>query len=174
MCTERRCAGFTLVELIVAIVIVGISIAAVASVFVVTTQHSADPMARQQAQLIAEAYLDEILLKRFWDPDTNTVCPPAEGARSDYDNVCDYHSGGPQAAADQFGNVIAGYTVQVTVVRDNLFNLNSLGNGPAGNEIRLLRVDVAVTGPNNVVAELSGYRTNYECNAPADPGCKPL
>jgi MSHA pilin protein MshD len=171
MCTEprRRCAGFTLVELIVAIVIVGIAIAAVTSVFVVTTQHSADPMARQQAQLIAEAYLDEILLQRFWDPDTNTVCPAPEATRSAYDNVCDYHNAAAQPAADQFGNLIAGYTVLVTVTRDGTVTLNGLDNGPA---IRVMRVDVAVTGPDNTVMQLSGYRTNYECNAAADAGCK--
>lgn len=173
MCTERRHAGFTLVELIVAIVIVGISIAAVASVFVVTTQHSADPMARQQAQLIAEAYLDEILLQRFWDPDTNSVCPAPEASRTAYDNVCDYHTGVAQPAADQFGNAIAGYSVLVAVVPDGTVSLNGLANGPAANEIRVMRVDVAVTGPDNAVAQLSGYRTNYECNVSTDPGCKP-
>jgi len=67
----RRTAGVTLVELIIAIVVVGIALAAIMSVFVVTTHHSADPMLRVQAQILAEGYLDEVLLKKFYDTTSN-------------------------------------------------------------------------------------------------------
>ncbi len=179
MCTSSRRGaqrGVSLLELILAIVVIGISLAAVLTVYSVAAQHSADPMVRQQAQLVAEAYLEEVLLKKFYDPDTSTVCPAAEGARANYDNVCDYN-GINQAPTDQFGNAIAtlaGYNVQVTVTTNNTVNLNGLTNGPAADEIRVLRVDITVTGPDNAIATLSGYRTNYECNASGDAGCKAL
>ena len=113
----RRPCGFSLFELVIAITIVSVAIAGVMSVFVVTTQHSADPMARQQAQLIAEAYLDEILLKRFYDPDTNNVCPTAVETRGTYDNVCDYSGLVQSPPQDQFGNAtVSGFTVSVTVL----------------------------------------------------------
>ena len=179
MCIRPAQRGVTLLELILAMVIVGISIAGVMTVFVITTQHSADPMARQQAQLIAEAYLDEILLKRFYDPDDplNRVCPANEGSRSLYDNVCDYN-GLNQAPTDQFGSAIAAlaaYNVQVTV---NIAapptvgapDLNGINNTGV---IRVMQVTVTVTGPNNTAVTLDAYRTNYECNTVGDPECKP-
>lgn len=168
--------GFSLVELVMAIAVMGIALAGAVAIFSTTSRHSADPMIQQQAQLIAESYLDEILLKRFYDPDTNTVCPAAEGGgRLAYDNVCDYNgiSGAPQ---NQFGTAIpelSAYTVQVTVANAGV-TLNGLVNGGGATEIRVLRVDVTADGPGGISVTLSGYRTNYECNTGGDPECKPL
>lgn len=177
MSTRPPCGaqqGFSLIELVVAIVLIAVAVAGVMQVFITTTRRSADPMVREQAQLVAEAYLEEILLKKFYDPDTSNVCPANEGSRSAYDNVCDF-SGLSEAPHDQFGNAIgalAAYSVQVTVTRDNTVNLNGLTNGPAANEIRVIRVDVAVTGPASQSVTLSGYRTNYQCNISTDTECK--
>src|SRR3954466_2993315 len=111
MCISRarKELGVSLLELIIAIAIVGIALAGAVSVFVVTTQHSADPMSQEQAQLVAEAYLDEILLKKFYDPDTGTVCTGTTGGetRPTYDNVCDYN-GLSEQPTDQFGTAIPG------------------------------------------------------------------
>lgn len=175
MCVKRsRGHGFSLVEVIIAIVIVAISVLGVMSVFVVTTQHSADPMARQQAQLIAEAYLDEILIKRFYDPNTNDVCPANEGARNLYDNACDYHNLN-QAPTDQggLGFGFSGYNVAVTVDNGTGVSLNGVTNTLGPTVTRVLLITVTVTGPNNTTVVLNGYRTNYECNASGDPECKP-
>ena len=174
MCARRAGSerGVTLVELLLAIAVLGIALASVFTVFVVTTQHSADPLARQQAQLIAETYLDEILLKRFYDPDTNTVCPALEVSRGAYDNVCDYRNIN-EAPTDQFGTPItelAAYNVVVTVTRDGTALLNGVDNTGA---IRVLLVTVTVSGPNSTSITLNGYRLNYECNLPTDPECKP-
>ena len=180
MCTNgaRRQLGVTLIELVIAIAIVGIALAGAVSVFVVTTQHSADPMAQEQAQLIAEAYLDEILLKKFYDPDTGTVCTGTTGGetRATYDNVCDYN-GLSEAPTDQFGTPIAGvssYNVAVSVVNSGV-SLGSINNTGA---IRILRVDVTVSLQGSPAVVLSAYRTNYACNpagsAAQQAECKPL
>jgi len=171
MCTSVRERGISLIDTIAAIVVIGIAVAAVMAIFKVTVQHSVDPMTRQQAQLIAEAYLDEILLQKFYDPDTDTVCPAPEASRSLYDNVCDYRNIN-EAPHDQFGNAIAtlaAYNVVVTVTRDNTVALNTLNNASVTN---VIRVDVTVTGPNNASITLTGYRTNYNCSVATDPGCK--
>src|SRR5262249_26444098 len=156
----RRTAGVTLVELIIAIVVVGIALAAIMSVFIVTTQHSADPMGRVQAQILAEGYLDEILLKKFYDTTTSRVCPGGAASHAAY--VCGYNCLSEPS--------IAGYTASVAVTSSGV-TLNGLNNTSV---IRVLQVNVTVTGPDSTSINLTGYRTNYECNASGDPGCVPL
>jgi MSHA pilin protein MshD len=158
---SRSRHGFTLIEVIVAIVIVGIALASVMSVFVVTTQHSADPMARVQAQLAAEAYLDEILLKNFYDTTTNKVCPAGAGSHANY--VCGYN-GLSEAVPG-----LTGYTVSVAVTRSGV-TLGSLDNVSV---TRVLRIDVTVSDPNSNTITLTGFRTNYECNVSTDAACVP-
>jgi MSHA pilin protein MshD len=155
----RQAAGFTLVELIIAIVVVGIALASIMSVFVVTTQHSADPMMRVQAQILAEGYLDEILLKKFYDTTTSRVCPG--GAPSHANFVCGYNG--------LSETPIAGYTASVSVTSSGV-TLGSLNNASV---IRVLQVDVTVAGSGTSIT-LTGYRANYECDASGDPGCVPL
>jgi MSHA pilin protein MshD len=173
-----RARGVTLIELIVAIAVIGTGVAGILAVMDLTTRRSADPMVLQQAQLIAESYLEEVLLKRFTDPDTDTVCPAAEVSRIDYDNVCDYNGLSNGAGAiDQLGNPVPGlegYNVSVTVSAAAGVALGSINN--ADGTVRVLRVDVLVTHDAfaGVSVPLTGYRVNYNCNLAADPGCKPL
>src|SRR4051812_11222923 len=180
MCISRarKELGVSLLELVIAIAIVGVALAGAVSVFVVTTQHSADPMAQEQAQLVAEAYLDEILLKKFYDPDTATVCTGTTGGetRPTYDNVCDYN-GLSEAPTNQFGTPIAGlsaYNVDVSVVNAGVA-LGAINNAGA---IRVLRVDVTVSLQGAPAIVLSAYRTNYACNpagtAAQQAECKPI
>src|SRR3954468_1161555 len=146
MCISRarKELGVSLLELIIAIAIVGIALAGAVSVFVVTTQHSADPMSQEQAQLVAEAYLDEILLKKFYDPEIGTVCTGTTGGetRPTYNNVCDYN-GLFEPPTNQFGTPIGlpSYNVTVSVVNSGA-SLGAIDNTGA---IRVLRIDVAVS-----------------------------
>ena len=151
--------GFTLIELIMAIMIVAVSMVGVLSVFILSVQHSADPMTRLQAQIIAEGYLNEILLKKFYDTGTNTVCPAGVPSHASY--VCGYNG--------LSETPMTGYTATVTVTHSGA-TLGTLNNASV---IRVLRVDVTVTGPGNTSITLSGYRANYECNASGDSECKP-
>ncbi|RJQ49169.1 MAG: hypothetical protein C4528_01315 [Gammaproteobacteria bacterium] len=193
MCAEHRPparasrqAGVTLVELIVFIVIVGIAVAGILMVMTTTTQRSADPMIRQQAQLIAESYLEEVLLKPVLDPSsgTNRICPAPETSRGAYDNVCDYYNLTNTGAIDQLGNPISGldrYSVSVTVVPSPAnptapVSLHTLSNDYVNNLIRVMRVEVAVTPEDSpsLTVRLAGYRTNYNCNATGNAGCLAL
>ena len=170
----------TLIELIVSIVIIGAATLGVLSVMSFTTRHSADPMVQEQATLIAEAYLEEILLKPFLDPSPNTtqVCPAAEVAgRINFDNICDYNGLADVGARDQFNVPVTGlenYTVGVTVTGDGTVQL-----GPTTSEInnttvvRVLRIEVRVQGPRATDFTLTGYRTNYNCNVGATAGPPP-
>jgi MSHA pilin protein MshD len=173
----RRARGFTIVEIILAIVIVGVAMAGVATVFVTTSRHSADPMVQQQAQFIAEAYLEEIMRQKFFDPDEDKVCPSPEAGRGSFDNVCDYRNISNEAPTNAFGTALSGvgdYKVTVTVTRDAVVSLNGLNNDTGTGLYRVMRVDVSVTHPSNISITLSGYRANYNCEAVTDSGCKGL
>jgi MSHA pilin protein MshD len=66
----RPQAGVSLIELIMFIVIVGIGVAGILTVFNITTQKSSDPQIRRQMLAAAEALLEEVELKAF------TFCDP--------------------------------------------------------------------------------------------------
>lgn len=183
----RRQAGVTLVEMVIFIMIVSLSVAGILIVMTATTQRSADPMVQQQALLIAESYLEEILHKRFRDEEptlATTICPaPEVGGRGSYDNVCDYHGLNDTAGAvDQLGNTVTGltaYNVSVSVtgtvgdataLGPTISQINNTG------ALRILRVDVEVTHDDtpDFQMRLTGYRTNYYCSSTevtGNPGC---
>jgi MSHA pilin protein MshD len=162
MRSSARQSGFSLIELVISIVIIGIALAGILSVMNITTQHSADPMIQQQALAIAEAYLEEIELRAFCDPSDPALpgacsnpCPGAEAARDLYDNVCDYNGLSDSGARDQTGTAVTGledYTVDVTVTAEALSGIPSSAS---------LRIDIRVQNSNLVDITLSGYRTFY-------------
>jgi len=152
--------GVTLIELVITIVIVAISVTAVLGVLSMLATGSADAMIRNQAVAIASAYLEEITLKPYSDPDGVAAL---EATRDLYDDVSDYNGlvdpsvlGGGVGARDQFGNAIAGldqYTVTVTVGAGTLASI-------PGVDVR--RIDVNVQYPSaHVNVTISGYRTNF-------------
>ena len=113
-----------------------------------------------KALAIADAYLEEILLRAFYDPDLGAgggSCPAAEASRPLFDNVCDYNGLDDLGARDQDGNAIAGlgaYRVRVSV--DTTSTLNTLSGSS-----NVLRTDVRVTHPNQIDLSLSGYRARF-------------
>ena len=171
MCINRqrlRQAGVSLVELIVAIVIIGVCVAGVLSVYTQAVRGSADPMIDKQALAIAEALLEEVQLAPF------TFCDPADpaaetaanvgdctialqaGARP-FDHVLKYNglALNPASAMDGFVPA-AGYSASVAVVAAAL---NGVGGGDA------VQIIVTVTAPNAAVYTLEGWRTRYATNA---------
>lgn len=161
------------------IAIVSIGVAGILSVMTYTSRHSADPMVQQQALLIAESYMEEILLKRFTDPTTSPattqICPtPEVGGRASYDNTCDYHNlSNTAGAVDQLGNTVAGLTAYNVSVSVTGAVGDATALGPTASQVnntgalRVLRVDVEVThdDDSNFSVRLTGYRTNYYCDA---------
>ncbi|MCA1799556.1 MAG: prepilin-type N-terminal cleavage/methylation domain-containing protein [Xanthomonadaceae bacterium] len=149
---KRAERGVTFVELVMTIVVLGIAATGVLMVFTNTVARSADPMIHHQAIAIAEAYLEEVLLRPFDDPDAM----PA-GSRANYDHIFDYHGlTGPPA--DQFGVPLGlpAYTVSVAVTAAPPEGLG--GIAPAGS---VARVDVTVAHTGGITVLLSGYRTRY-------------
>ena len=146
--------GLTLIELIVSMVIISIALGGVLMVMNFTTSHSADPMIQHQAVAIAEAYMEEILLQRYENPDVGY-----EGvARKSFDDVDDYKKlPVDDPAKDQEGNAIVAlnaYLVNVTVGDPADF-------GPSGNTVKAKKITVRVTRGAEVSLVLVGYRTDY-------------
>jgi MSHA pilin protein MshD len=142
--------GATLIELVVSIVIIAIAAGAVLGVLSRSVGRSADAMVLAQAVSIAEAYLEEIALKSFVDPDGTD----GEALRPDFDDVDDYNGLVNVGARDQFGTALAplaAYTVTVTVAAST-----ALAGVPGADAER---IDVSVTHPSGSVVRLSGYKT---------------
>ena len=174
--------GFTLIELVVAIVILGIGVGAFITLINSSTVASIDPLVKQQANAVARAYLEEILLQSFCDPDiagdctatcstgstcSNAGCTENTGAaetRPTFDDVCDYDTPAIVNAVvtDQLGNPLpdlSDYRVSVDVIDGAGADLNGLSAVSS----QSLRVDVTVNHINlaDVDVTVSGYRTNY-------------
>lgn len=147
---RHRQSGVTLIELIISIVVIAIAIGGVLGVLSQSVSHSADSMVMSQAVAIGEAYLEEITLRSFADPDG----VDGEANRVDFDDVDDYNGLVDVGARDQFGVAIASlsqYTVAVTVVSSTALT------GVPGADAQ--RIDVTVTYAPNVTVALSAYKT---------------
>jgi MSHA pilin protein MshD len=145
---SSRQDGVTLIELVTSIVIVAIAVSAVLGTLTYASNSSADALVRNQSVAIANAYLEEILLKPYSDPDTTVT---GEKDRTAMDDVTDYNVLSNVGARDQFDQAIPGlsnYTVNVQVTDETL------------NGVPTKRVDVTVTA-NGLVTRLSGYRASY-------------
>jgi MSHA pilin protein MshD len=143
-----RQSGVTLIELVISIVIVAIAVSAVLGTLTYASNSSADALVRNQSVAIANAYLEEILLKPYSDPDTTVT---GETARTAMDDVADYNGLSNVGARDQFDQPISGlsnYNVDVQVTDEALSG------------VATKRVDVTVTA-NGLTTRLSGYRASY-------------
>lgn len=168
--------GFTLIEIIVSIVAVGILMALMVSIFAPEVVRGTDPLFSIRATELGQSYLEEILGKRFAEnsPLGNTIrCgetgwPVAcstigseEGANHvNFDDVDDYNNftdgSAVTAPTDQSGNPRAnyiGFIVTATVV--NAGAEVGLNNGDAK------RVTVSVTDPRGGQTIFSAYKTNF-------------
>ena len=154
--------GFTLIEIIVTIVVLAIASTSLLSVFTSTVRTSADPMIQQQAISIAEAYMEEIMLKSFSDPRKDDVPPVNETGGSEagetrvnFNDVQDYNDLLDTKVRDQNNNEISSledYTVVVTVAEKKLNDIDKNNS---------LFINITVTHSAISPIAISGYRTNY-------------
>jgi MSHA pilin protein MshD len=182
MCTReatirnRRQAGISLFELILFIVVIGVGLAGILSVFVTSATRSADPMVRKQAIAVAESLLEEVMLQPFTycDPDDpgaatatassvlggcSTAAAVQDGARTagesrgsasdPLDNVWDY-SGFTMTGITSIDDVatvlLPNYRATVTVTAVTM-NTSPVVAGLAVPSPEALRIDVQVVSP---------------------------
>jgi MSHA pilin protein MshD len=148
-------AGVTLVELVLAILILAVALAGVLSVFDLTTRHSADPMVREQARAVAEAYLEEVVLQPFADPSPGG--DESGEARGSFDDVDDYDGLEDVGVRDQTGTPVPGlgdYRVTVAVLPE------ALDDVPA-QHARRITVTVTPLDSPRLAVTMSAFRTDY-------------
>jgi MSHA pilin protein MshD len=142
--------GFTLVEMLLAIVVLGVGIAGVMLAFSVAVRGSADPLVQHQMLAIAEEMMEEIQLKPYAPAKTASGC-----YRSGFAGMMDYDGYScaiypiNAAAGDPPVAALAGYAVSVSITTPGLAGVA---------EAR--RVQVTVTRGGDSLT-LVGWRTNY-------------
>ncbi len=172
----RRQAGFSLLETVLVIVLLGIVVAGLSSLFVSSVGKSHEPYLRQRALAVAGAFMDEIMAKR-WDENTplgggcvNTgsgfcLSGPAaaglateEAARADWDDVDDYDAITAQSPPqDASGNPMPGHDgFSVTV---NVSQPAGGWNGLPAADVKRIEVQVASNSGEQIV--LHAWRVNF-------------
>ena len=146
---QQSQSGFTLVELIVSIVVIAVAVTGVLLAIQFTTRHSADPMIRQQAVAIADAYMEEIMLQNYNQTGGNT--------RQTFNDVYDYNNTSTwHKPKDQTNNTLTdleNYRVNVVVEPDSF--------GPSDNTTAA-QIKVTVEHSSaDVSFTLTGYKAKY-------------
>lgn len=147
MSNER---GFTFIEVIVAMVVIGVAVTGVLSVFGQGVRNSSDPIVRKQMLVVAQELMEEVALKPYA---AQANAAPAACARDTFNDVSDYNG---YASAGQVcdieGTVIPalqGMSVAVSVAQQALVGV-----------AEAKRITVSVSRGNEVVT-LEGWRTNH-------------
>jgi MSHA pilin protein MshD len=140
--------GFSLIELIISIVVLGIALGALSSSLFVGVGRSADPLWQSKATQLSQTYLDEILSMRYQEDSplgggAVGTCSIAgseagESSRSLYDDVDDYHGLSEQAdfLDTTTSSNYAGYTVNIAVTCNEVATNSKL-------------IAVTITSPTN-------------------------
>lgn len=152
--SERRSSkarGFSLVEMIVAIVILGVGMAGLLLTFSTVSRHNADPVIAKQMLALAEELTEEVMLKPYSNAVVNAA--PSGCARDTYNDVSDYDNYATTGSVcDIEGTTIAslnGYSVAIDVT------VSALGGIAAAKKIT-----VTVSHGSDSI-ELVSWRTAY-------------
>src|SRR5713101_7265153 len=189
MCDRYRSAGFSFIEVVVFIIVMGIAFVGMLVLYNRVTSASVDPMVRKQALAIASSLLEEIELRAYTfcettDPNVYTAPSPAGCTTVEtkvagenrysvprFDNVNDYHlfqmgfgtaSPNIQTAAGTIISDLASYSVAVDVAQ---IAASELGTDVPTTDA--LRITVTATHvPTGITTSLQGYRVQYAPKSP--------
>ena len=140
----------TLIELVIAILILGVGLAGVLLAYSTVTRGSSDPVVRKQLLSIAEEMLEEIQLKPY-----AAASNAAAGgcARTTWNDLMDYHG---YTTTNQVCTIdgtpvatLAGYSLRVTVQAATFGGLSAAR-----------RIDVTVSRGSDQLT-LTGWRLDY-------------
>jgi len=154
----RSQRGATLIELIVAIVIIAAAAGTIVGLLAAMSRNSANAMTQVQSASIANAYLDEILARSFADPGG-----PVEAGRADADDVGDYLNASvlpDTIVRDRQGVALAefaNYQVAISITQPSW----NVAGWPGIPSASLWQVTVRVTSPTGDVTQLVGLKSKH-------------
>jgi MSHA pilin protein MshD len=170
----REPAGFTLVELVIAISLIAITAVTLLQMTSRALSQQSDSMQDARISALGEAYAAQILARRFDEnagPGGVPACSPATTAcstsfddgepRDGYDDVDDFDGLDESPPLDADGNALAGYAgyrVQVSVDYADAAMVTALGLDDASD---LKVVDITLTPPSGTARMLRVLRGNY-------------
>lgn len=145
MCMNRAFQrGFTLIEMIIFIVVVGAGLAGILTVVNMVVKSSADPMIRKQALALADGIVEEILLKAY----VHDTGAPIGTDRASYDSVDDYN-GLTQTSFTDWPPELSAYVVTIAVTAPLILS-----------GVSLKKVTVSVSRSGETVS-MSAYRADH-------------
>lgn len=157
--------GFSLIELVITIVVLGIALTALSSSLFNAVGKNADPLWQAKATQLSQAYLDEILAMKYQDDSpleggsvgSCAISGPETGetSRSLFDDVDDYHGLSETATfldtTSGLASTYSGYNISIQVTC-----VDHLGN--TSNDSKL--IELTVTSPTNESLIFSAYRAD--------------
>lgn len=159
----------TLIEMVITITILSIALVSITGVISASINRSANPLIQHKTVLLAQAYFDEILSKRFAEQTPVGGVPPATSAdvcvvgsdmgetRRQFDDVDDYDSLDEMPPQLQSGVTLNGYSdyrVQITVICSG----TSLG---LTNNYDAKKITVTIDPPAMGEITFTAYQANY-------------
>ncbi|MCH8550812.1 MAG: prepilin-type N-terminal cleavage/methylation domain-containing protein [Natronospirillum sp.] len=177
----RTQSGVSLIELIIAIVVLGIAVVGVLTALGRTTLLQVDPLIRAQSLALAESFMDEVTGKPFYNPDADPrfddgASPPIDPCadmpelsdlsgsnRLDLLNsACAYngynadtHEGGVMAPDGTIIPGLGAYNVRIEIGNSGLET--PFSSAPAN---CILRITVTVDDATGTPTRLQAYRTS--------------
>jgi MSHA pilin protein MshD len=170
----KRVSGFSLMEMVLTIAIISVSLVVLITAFGGLAKRTADPVLQAKAAFLGQAYMDEIITKRFDEQSpiggtpacdasscSATLGPDAlpSGAtesRTDYDDVDDYTGLIETPSLNALGAArpeYDGFQIAVQV---------RYAGGDFGRPSHTLkRIEVTVTPPGENGIRFTAYRGNY-------------
>lgn len=159
--SARHARGMTLIELVLAIVVVSVGLAGVLVAFNTVVGRSADPLAQKQMLAIAEQMMEEIGLQPY-EAAPNTTTAFNACARNAFNDIRDYDGYATTAGhCDMDGTPVANlaaYNVRVAV--NTAATLQGLGAG------KVAEITVTVSHGASQSFSLTGWRTGYAVGLP--------
>lgn len=152
MCNDRALRrGFTLPEVVIAIVVIGVGLTGVLLALRTAARSSADPLVTRQLKAVASTLMEEIQLKPFAAA-ANTA--PAGCARDTFNDVADYNGVSSTGICSIDGTpiaLLARYNMSISVTA------TAFGSIPASAAKRIV---VTVTQGTQSL-QMVGWRLDY-------------
>lgn len=159
--------GFTLIEVLIATILVGFSIAALMAANGTLSMANGAGADQSTAEFLAEQIRELTAMLAVVDPQTGTTTPlgPEEASVVSYDDVDDFHGfsssslGGPISATRTVLTEFSAFSQQVTVQKVSRSNLDQIVDPPDDSDF--VRVTVQVLKNGRPICTTSWIRARY-------------